>query len=85
MTPSPFWLYYFNVDNIDTAAQRVRAGGGQIVDGPLEVPDGSWVLLCKDPQGVIFALEGKRSRPSIGYFERASRASPDPRGRRWSW
>jgi len=85
MTPSPFWLYYFNVDNVDTAAQRVRAGGGQIVDGPLEVPDGSWVLLCKDPQGVIFALEGKRSGPSIGYFERASRASPDPRGRRWSW
>jgi predicted enzyme related to lactoylglutathione lyase len=83
--PDPFWLYYFNVDNIDTAAQRVRAGGGQILDGPLEVPDGSWVLLCKDPQGAIFALEGKRGRPSIGYFERASRTSADPRGRRWSW
>jgi predicted enzyme related to lactoylglutathione lyase len=85
-TPGPFWLYYFNVDNIDTAAQRVKAGGGQIVDGPLEVPGGSsWVVLCKDPADAIFALEGRRGRTAIGYFERASRTSADPRGRRWSW
>ena len=25
----PFWLFYFNVDDLDGAAERVRAGGGQ--------------------------------------------------------
>ena len=26
----PFWLYYFNIDDIQAAAKRVEAGGGQI-------------------------------------------------------
>jgi uncharacterized protein len=86
MIPSPFWLYYFNVADIDTAAQRVRAGGGEILDGPLELPGGSWVVQCTDPQGAIFALEGKRGRNPPGYFERSARRDPsDTRSRRWSW
>ena len=86
MIPSPFWLYYFNVADIDAAAQRVQAGGGEILDGPLELPGGSWVVQCTDPQGAIFALEGKRGRKPIGYFERiAPRGGSDARGRRWSW
>ncbi|MBV8505349.1 MAG: VOC family protein, partial [Alphaproteobacteria bacterium] len=32
--PFPFWLYYFNVDDVETAARRVEAGGGQILYGP---------------------------------------------------
>jgi uncharacterized protein len=84
--PAPFWLYYFNVGDIDAAAQRVKAGGGEILNGPLEVPGGSSIVRCIDPQGAIFALEGMRGRTAIGYFERtASRDPSDPRGRRWSW
>ena len=86
MMPVPFWLYYFNVDDVDAAAQRVKAGGGQILDGPLEVPGGSWIVQCTDPQGAMFALEGKRGRKPIGYFERvASRDRSGAPGRRWSW
>jgi predicted enzyme related to lactoylglutathione lyase len=83
--PVPFWLYYFNVDDIDAAAQRVKAGGGRILNGPFEVPDGSWVVQCADPQDAIFALVGKRNRNPIGYFERTSRDPSDLRRRRWSW
>jgi predicted enzyme related to lactoylglutathione lyase len=32
--PVPFWLYYFNISDIGTAAKRVEAGGGQILYGP---------------------------------------------------
>jgi uncharacterized protein len=86
IVPSPFWLYYFNVADIDAAAQRVRAGGGAILQGPFELPGGSWVVQCTDPQGAIFALEGKRGRKAIGYFERtAPRDASDARSRRWSW
>jgi predicted enzyme related to lactoylglutathione lyase len=84
--PDPFWLYYFNVGDIDAAAQRVKAGGGQILDGPTEVPGGSWIVRCMDPQGALFALKGTRRSPAVGYFERvASRDSSSTRGRRWSW
>jgi len=81
----PFWLYYFNVASLDAAAQRVKAGGGQIIDGPFEVPGGTCVLRCADPQGAMFALEGQLRRRAVGYFERVGGGPSDPRGRRWSW
>jgi len=77
VVPVPFWLYYFNVGDIDAAAKRVQAGGGQILNGPIEVPGGGrWIVQCTDPQGAIFALVGKRGHNGIGYFERV--ASRDP-------
>jgi predicted enzyme related to lactoylglutathione lyase len=51
-----FWLYYFNVPAIDAALARVSAGGGKVLNGPMEVPGGSWVAQCMDPQGAMFAL-----------------------------
>lgn len=56
--PSPAWLYYFQVGDIDAAAQRVKASGGQVMNGPMEVPGGDWVLQARDPQGAAFALLG---------------------------
>ncbi|HEV3394597.1 MAG TPA: VOC family protein [Xanthobacteraceae bacterium] len=85
VTPDPFWLYYFNVGDIDAATKRVTAGGGQVVHGPVEVPDGRWIAQCMDPQGALFALQGLRRRNPVGYFERASREPSGARGRRWSW
>jgi predicted enzyme related to lactoylglutathione lyase len=55
-TPKPFWLYYFNVDGIDAAVLRVQKGGGQVLNGPMQVPGGSWIVQCLDPQGGMFAL-----------------------------
>lgn len=52
----PYWGYYFNVDAVDAAVERVKAGGGQILMGPMEVPGGAWVVNCIDPQGAHFNL-----------------------------
>jgi uncharacterized protein len=54
--PVPFWGYYFYVDGIDGAAARVKAAGGQVINGPMEVPGGEWVVQGLDPQGAFFAL-----------------------------
>ena len=54
--PQPGWLTYINVDNIDAAAARLTEAGGQLVQGPMQVPGGSWIVQARDPQGVIFAL-----------------------------
>jgi uncharacterized protein len=81
----PFWLYYFNVGDIDQAGRRVRNAGGKVIAGPIEVPGDRWILQCIDPQGAIFALVGKRSHDGIGYFEpldpRHRAANPGVRGR----
>jgi predicted enzyme related to lactoylglutathione lyase len=59
--PATFWTYYVNVDAIEPAVARVKSGGGEIINGPMEVPGGSWIVQCKDPQGAVFALVGKKN------------------------
>jgi predicted enzyme related to lactoylglutathione lyase len=56
--PVPFWLYYFNVPDVGAAARRVQAAGGRIMQGPIEMPDGSAIIRCIDAQGAMFALQG---------------------------
>ena len=48
------------VEEIDPAAARVTAGGGQVLNGPHQVPGGGWILHAMDPQGAMFALTAPR-------------------------
>ena len=82
--PVPFWLYYVNVEDVDAAAGRAEAGGGEILYGPTGVPGGARIAHCLDPQGAIFALLDRRGRQPVGYFESGA-GRPGSRGRRWSW
>lgn len=66
----PFWLYYFSVADIDAAGKRVKARGGQIISGPIEVPGGGWLVQCTDPQGAIFGLVGRRGPKGIAVYNR---------------
>lgn len=56
-----FWLYYIRVGDIDAAAMRITEKGGDITQGPLEVPGDSWVVQAIDPQGAAFALVGTKN------------------------
>ena len=58
--PMPLWLFYFVVGDIDAAAAKVTAGGGQVLHGPVEVPGGGWIIQAADPQGAMFALVGTK-------------------------
>ena len=59
--PVSAWLYYFLVEDLDAALNRVRELGGQVVNGPMDVPDGDRVAQCIDPQGGMFALHVRGS------------------------
>jgi uncharacterized protein len=50
------WLLYFRVPDIDAAGERVKAAGGQVLHGPMEVPGGGFIVQAMDPQGAMFAL-----------------------------
>jgi predicted enzyme related to lactoylglutathione lyase len=54
--PGPCWLYYFDVDGADAAADRVKEAGGKVLNGPHEVPGGQWVLQATDREGAMFGL-----------------------------
>lgn len=54
--PVSCWNFYFNVDSIRTAADRVKTGSGVVLNGPMQVPGGGWIINCRDPQGAMFSL-----------------------------
>ena len=51
-----FWTYYFEVEAIGAAAARLQQAGGSVLNGPRQVPGGSWIVQALDPQGTMFAL-----------------------------
>jgi len=56
----PYWLYYFNVDDVQAAHAQVAANGGEALSDPHQVPTGDWIIQARDPQGVLFALVGQK-------------------------
>ena len=85
--PVPYWLFYFNVEDLDAAVERVRAGGGQASCNDDELPGGLWVAHCTDPYGAEFGLQGKRGQaPKVGwstewqgFSSRGQLVTPKPR------
>jgi predicted enzyme related to lactoylglutathione lyase len=85
--PAAYWLFYFDVEDLDVAAERVRAGGGLISCNDEDLPSGLWVAHCTDPQGAVFALRGKRKQTTKvgwsteyqGFSSRGQIVEPTPR------
>ena len=50
------WLTYIRVASADRAAAAAKSAGGQVTQGPMEVPGGSRVAQILDPQGGAFAV-----------------------------
>jgi len=59
MPGPPMWLYYVSVDDVNVSAAKVTELGGQVLNGPMEVPGGDLIAQCVDPQGALFALHSK--------------------------
>jgi uncharacterized protein len=57
----PNWQIYFRVPDVHAAAERIKANGGQVINGPMEVPGGDWVLNALDPQGAAFGLHARKA------------------------
>ena len=56
----PAWNFAFGVRDIDEAAVKIKAGGGIVHHGPVEVPGGDRVVMASDPQGARFMAVGPR-------------------------
>jgi predicted enzyme related to lactoylglutathione lyase len=54
------WQIYFRVPDIDAAVELIKANGGQILNGPVEVPGGDRIVNAMDPQGAAFSLHARK-------------------------
>ena len=61
MPGPPAWLCYVRVDDVNRKIEAIKAAGGQVINGPMEVPGGDWIAQCLDPQGGMFAIHHKTS------------------------
>jgi predicted enzyme related to lactoylglutathione lyase len=49
------WLGYVRVKDVHQTAKKVTSSGGRVINGPMEVPGGDWIVQCTDPSGAMFA------------------------------
>ncbi|MCI0574372.1 MAG: VOC family protein [Myxococcaceae bacterium] len=56
------WLFYLTVADLDGALAKLRALGGRVLNGPMQVRGGDRVAQCEDPQGAAFALHQDATR-----------------------
>ncbi|WP_271077384.1 VOC family protein [Aurantiacibacter sp. MUD61] len=56
--PVSMWTFYFRVPDIHAAADYVKDRGGEILNGPMEVPGGDMCINAMDPQGAMFSIIG---------------------------
>jgi predicted enzyme related to lactoylglutathione lyase len=69
----PFWTCYVHVKDVEKAAALATKRGGQVVNGPMEVPGGDVIAVIMDPQGAAFAIHQN---------PKAATTSPAPKTRR---
>jgi len=60
----PAWLHYIRVEDVHRTSEKIKEHGGQVVNGPMEVPGGDWVAMAVDPQGAPFAVHHKAQAQS---------------------
>lgn len=58
--PTPAWMPYYGAEDVADTVERVKAGGGRILNGPHEVPGPALVVQAADPQGVVFGFVGPK-------------------------
>ena len=52
----PHWLGYANVASAAKAAEAAKASGGRVLNGPMQVPGGGWIVQLLDAQGAAIAV-----------------------------
>jgi predicted enzyme related to lactoylglutathione lyase len=57
----PAWLAYIRVGDSKRTATTVKKLGGQIINGPMEVPGGDWIAVGTDLQGAVFAVHSLKA------------------------
>ena len=51
----PNWMPYFGHEDVDRLVGEVEGFGGQVFNGPMQLPTGR-IAVLGDPQGAAFAV-----------------------------
>jgi hypothetical protein len=51
-----YWVGYVRVPDLHATVATVKAEGGKLLNGPMEVPGDDWIAQFSDPHGALFAV-----------------------------
>lgn len=52
----PRWFTYFAVDDVDLVIEQARAGGGEVIQQPFDVPGVGRIGIVRDPTGAALGV-----------------------------
>jgi hypothetical protein len=55
-TGAAYWVGYVRVPDLHATVATVKAEGGNLLTGPMEVPGDDWIAQFSDPHGALFAV-----------------------------
>lgn len=64
----PHWMAYVATNSADETAERAKAAGGTIVNGPFDVMDHGRMAVIQDPQGAVFAVWQSKGHGGVQVF-----------------
>jgi predicted enzyme related to lactoylglutathione lyase len=67
-TPS-HWMTYVAVSSADTTSERVKAAGGQVLAGPMDVMEHGRMAVCVDTLGAPFCIWQARQHLGVGVVQ----------------
>lgn len=50
----PIWVGYIGVEDVDATVEAIKAAGGAVPMGPVDIPQAGRLAMATDPQGALF-------------------------------
>ena len=79
----PLWIGYLEVDDVDAAVDAIKADGGAVQMGPMDIPVGR-IAMVTDPQGAPFYVMAPVPPPGIEGMESDVFSVTEPQHMRWN-
>jgi uncharacterized protein len=64
----PHWLSYVSVENADETAEKAKAEGATVLNGPFDVSTLGRMAVVQDPTGAVFALWQPKEHGGAGIY-----------------
>ncbi|HTL36137.1 MAG TPA: VOC family protein [Kofleriaceae bacterium] len=69
MNMPPAWTVYFASDNLDATIEKIKANGGNVMMGPMDVMEEGRMGVFTDPQGAAFGVWQPKNHKGAGRID----------------
>jgi predicted enzyme related to lactoylglutathione lyase len=64
----PHWMSYISTNNADETAEKAKAEGATVINGPFDVMEHGRMAVIKDPTGAVFSIWQAKDHKGSGIY-----------------